>query len=335
MLGKETRDFRNVSESHGGDYLHHWKISETKQNETPWNTWYMPQDDSLTADDPWGKLLGCCESIASDFSSISSSADVCMKLCHQKSALTTKSTRRLLACSPTMTPTQHPTQQDVLFGRGNGVHPGNIHFRALIAERAERYRDADLTRESRYAIVQEIIDNIHELGGKFLQSTDRNGAKQWHRASGVTTFIMVKNALSGKAGSSRRGQFSATEIRRANRSQPSELGPVAPEPATVASAVSSSLQNPAPDSSSSCDDLPTECPQHAAHGSLPMTSGHDRRRILVCEIAGRQKIIQEAKAILEKQQREQLAALDALFSIDCENDVMFSSHAPKMHHSRA
>lgn len=66
-----------------------------------------------------------------------------------------------------------PTGNDVLFGRGRVKdHPGNILLHRLIAERRQRYEDAEKWEKT--VIAEEIVAIIRERSGRFLKPDKRN-----------------------------------------------------------------------------------------------------------------------------------------------------------------
>jgi hypothetical protein len=62
---------------------------------------------------------------------------------------------------------------DVLQGRGaaSDRNEGNIRFRALVAQRRTEYLAAT-QKEAKARIAQEIIDAVHEVGGRFVRKVD-------------------------------------------------------------------------------------------------------------------------------------------------------------------
>jgi hypothetical protein len=70
-----------------------------------------------------------------------------------------------------------PGPLDVLQGRGwkVQVHPGNLRFRNIIAERQEVY-DKSLIYD-KTVISKEIVQVIKESGGRFLRQDERHGWK--------------------------------------------------------------------------------------------------------------------------------------------------------------
>jgi hypothetical protein len=62
---------------------------------------------------------------------------------------------------------------DVLMGRGTGLNDftGNQRFRSLAEQRKEDYASA-YTNTAKRKIVNEVLDHIHELGGRFLKPSE-------------------------------------------------------------------------------------------------------------------------------------------------------------------
>jgi hypothetical protein len=66
------------------------------------------------------------------------------------------------------------TNKDVLSGRGNGIAKlsGNIAFRKLVF--AQRSRYAKCLRHKKSQMAQDIIDQVHAKGGRFLEKLEHN-----------------------------------------------------------------------------------------------------------------------------------------------------------------
>ena len=69
-----------------------------------------------------------------------------------------------------------PTSKDVLLGRGRPFqfHVGNLRLAALIDQHRSRYTEAGSTYGKKNIICDEIVDLIHESGGRFLKQKDSN-----------------------------------------------------------------------------------------------------------------------------------------------------------------
>jgi len=69
----------------------------------------------------------------------------------------------------------HPN--DVLFGRGSGPndHEGNIRFRDLVAQRKTEYM-ATNHRQTKAKIAKQIVDQVFNVGGRFLKKLEANEA---------------------------------------------------------------------------------------------------------------------------------------------------------------
>ena len=63
---------------------------------------------------------------------------------------------------------KEPTENDVIFGRGNGVacHVGNVKFRSYIWDARERYAEAD--RNDKNLVAESVCEMVTAGGGKFL-----------------------------------------------------------------------------------------------------------------------------------------------------------------------
>ncbi|GKY94571.1 hypothetical protein MPSEU_000422700 [Mayamaea pseudoterrestris] len=70
-------------------------------------------------------------------------------------------------------------EKDVLMGRGKRVSewPGNIYFRQLIASNREKYLVAP--RHEKVTIADQVIHQIHSIGGRFLKEQD-DGPEGWY-----------------------------------------------------------------------------------------------------------------------------------------------------------
>ena len=62
---------------------------------------------------------------------------------------------------------------DVIMGRGAAAtdYQGNLRLRDLVSQRQEEYAASD-KRSDKHRIAQEIVDKVHQLGGRFLQCED-------------------------------------------------------------------------------------------------------------------------------------------------------------------
>lgn len=71
---------------------------------------------------------------------------------------------------------RNPTKEDVLCGRGGGInaHEGNVAFRQMVHEQKERYNVA-ANKQEKAEISQQIVDQVKENGGRFLQKDDSRG----------------------------------------------------------------------------------------------------------------------------------------------------------------
>lgn len=63
---------------------------------------------------------------------------------------------------------------DVIMGRGAAAtdYQGNLRLRDLVSQRQEEYAASD-KRSDKHRIAQEIVDRVHQLGGRFLQCEDK------------------------------------------------------------------------------------------------------------------------------------------------------------------
>jgi hypothetical protein len=86
------------------------------------------------------------------------------------------------------------TKFDVLCGRDREafLHVGNRKFRAIIAKNRDMYQNAK-TRADKYRIASEVIDVIHEYGGRFLKKDPKTN--MWHNVGRHYTHEKVSHAL--------------------------------------------------------------------------------------------------------------------------------------------
>ena len=67
-----------------------------------------------------------------------------------------------------------PTSNDVLLGRGRPFHNhlGNKRLSTLIEQHKARYDEAGTTYGKKNNICEEVVDLVHEAGGRFLKKQD-------------------------------------------------------------------------------------------------------------------------------------------------------------------
>ena len=67
-----------------------------------------------------------------------------------------------------------PTSSDVLLGRGRPFHNhlGNKRLTSLIEQHKARYDEAGTTYGKKNNICEEVVDMVHEAGGRFLRKQD-------------------------------------------------------------------------------------------------------------------------------------------------------------------
>mmetsp|Transcript_5698 Transcript_5698/g.6590 ORF Transcript_5698/g.6590 Transcript_5698/m.6590 type:complete len:176 (+) Transcript_5698:64-591(+) len=89
-----------------------------------------------------------------------------------------------------------PGPADVLFGRGTGVNrfPGNVRFRNIIHESKEEYRDLGL-RTQKTQFSENIIDEVHSYGGRFLRRNEGSFDEEWVVADRKKVREKVSQAL--------------------------------------------------------------------------------------------------------------------------------------------
>jgi hypothetical protein len=87
-----------------------------------------------------------------------------------------------------------PAKFDVLCGRDHESlsHIGNRRFRAIVAKNREMYQYAK-TRDDKYRITDEIIDVIHECGGRFLKKDPETD--KWYNVGKHCAHEKVSHAL--------------------------------------------------------------------------------------------------------------------------------------------
>jgi hypothetical protein len=88
-------------------------------------------------------------------------------------------------------------QNDVLTGRGNGPNDfvGNLNFRSSVEARKEDYRAAHKNK-AKQKIAREIMDQIHDVGGRFLKEIESgNDERVWCQVEETVALAKCKQAL--------------------------------------------------------------------------------------------------------------------------------------------
>ena len=90
-------------------------------------------------------------------------------------------------------PDANVRENDVLSGRGGrgNNHPGNRHFRQIVAEHATEYRAGNDAVRNRVSL--DIVKRIHDHGGRFLKM--ERGAKCWSVMKIDEVRVKVRQAL--------------------------------------------------------------------------------------------------------------------------------------------
>lgn len=90
----------------------------------------------------------------------------------------------------------HLLPNDFLFGRGSVInnHEGNIRFRGLVSKRKEEYKSTRMIRSKR-KIVQQILDEVHTYGGRFLKVLDPRDPTRWVLANNHEINMKVISSL--------------------------------------------------------------------------------------------------------------------------------------------
>lgn len=88
---------------------------------------------------------------------------------------------------------------DVLLGRGPALsnYEGNLRFHALVDRRKGRYK-ATPSRKKKGEIAREVLDLIHERGGRFLKQNDRFTSvvdSEWFEVETAVSEEKIKQAL--------------------------------------------------------------------------------------------------------------------------------------------
>jgi len=98
-------------------------------------------------------------------------------------------------------------ENDVLLGRGKGPsnYVGNNRFLDIIKERREEYTSKDTTYNQKSVIANEVMQNVHSRGGRFLQLVSRGQPMrnvveegQWYVESESVVLLKIKQALRAK-----------------------------------------------------------------------------------------------------------------------------------------
>lgn len=92
-------------------------------------------------------------------------------------------------------------ENDVLFGRGSGMsrYVGTRRFRDLCYARKEEYNDA-AKNQDKSAIAKELLDQVHALGGRFLQVQEDSeeadiGDRIWYEVDNKRALEKIKQTL--------------------------------------------------------------------------------------------------------------------------------------------
>jgi hypothetical protein len=85
------------------------------------------------------------------------------------------------------------TEHDVLCGRGapNLHHPGNQYFRSLVKAHQKEY--SRIPRRDKAVLVQEILNDIRERGGRFLRQ--QQSPRVWMEVHQAIAYEKVCQAL--------------------------------------------------------------------------------------------------------------------------------------------
>lgn len=85
---------------------------------------------------------------------------------------------------------------DVICGRNKASlnHIGNRRFRILIALSIQRYASAP-TRAHKSAVIRDIVETIHSIGGRFLQENKKTGSSAWEELDDKQMYDKVGHAL--------------------------------------------------------------------------------------------------------------------------------------------
>lgn len=95
----------------------------------------------------------------------------------------------------------NPKKDDILCGQSRlcASHSGNRHFQKVLNEYAEKYQRAT-SKQQKMIMTKEIVDLIHETGGKFIKCRDGT----WEEISTVAARDKVSHALRTKVASRKR-----------------------------------------------------------------------------------------------------------------------------------
>lgn len=90
-----------------------------------------------------------------------------------------------------------PNDNDVLLGRGTGPnrHPGNQHFRSLVAARRGAY-NSTRSHHPKHLLARQVYDVVRASGGRFIRkSTFWNNGLVWEEVSEATALVKCKQSL--------------------------------------------------------------------------------------------------------------------------------------------
>jgi len=99
-------------------------------------------------------------------------------------------------------------RNDVLLGRGTGpnTYIGNKRFRHYVDTRKQEYSCGTITTEAKAKIAQEVVDHVHELGGRFVRQV-KKGRKVGNLLINGRWVEETKSIALGKAKQALREKF--------------------------------------------------------------------------------------------------------------------------------
>ena len=139
---------------------------------------------------------------------------VASKPVQKRKKATTSKKRTRKQYEPEVKAYVEPTDDDVLFGRGgrSNLHPGNIRYHEAKLRIQPRYLAS--TKEEKTGVSQELVDEIHAYGGRFLKLDEGQG---WYEVLEIVARKKVSQALREENTPERRQAKRARYAKRSSR----------------------------------------------------------------------------------------------------------------------
>ena len=123
-----------------------------------------------------------------------------------------------------------PKHEDILLGRGNLNHYGNLVFRQMIEDHQQEYEVAD--KASKTCIAESIVQKLHDKGGRFLKRFNEKGSggKCWVEMSDEEARYKVSHRFRNMRMSDQRhgkAKFKGTKTKCSDQDSSSSTSPEA------------------------------------------------------------------------------------------------------------